>query len=401
MVRYCRLGDYFVSLQQVCLSADFFLHSEKVHSFDLHKLSAMTFLIQHLEYILRHHDCVVIPGIGALMCRCVPANFSREGDKLTIFPPSREVAFNSDLCRADGLLENSVARKCGISFEAARKMVAEEAASLKHQLYEFGTISLGKIGELVVNESKISFFPDDISQWDFRYYGLREVSLTPVNNALLQPGSAIEEAVAPANLPSADNLQANCYSADETAHCQRKSHIRPWVGIAAMLAVIISLALYFFRPAVTTTGTVEASMAPAHVETIKSKGVEANTIQKNITPSEDTVIPVVEKAETVVAIPHDDQVSANPSSASAGTSASTAAKVEKRFNTSDPYCIVVASFPNREQAMKYIAENSGLTLDILEKDDKYRVYSATGASYNEASIQKKSLGVSEAWICHR
>ncbi len=61
--------------------------------------------------------------------------------------------------------------------------------------------------------------------------------------------------------------------------------------------------------------------------------------------------------------------------------------------------MIVASFPEESQATRYIAENPGRVLGVLEQDGKYRVYAATGATYEEAAAQKS---ISDgAWICRR
>ncbi|MDE5978968.1 MAG: hypothetical protein K2G84_02900, partial [Muribaculaceae bacterium] len=75
----------------------------------------MNLVIDHLEYLLRRHDSVTVPGIGALMVRYRPARFDSR-NPLVLLPPSRELAFNGALTESDGILENSVARRSGVSF---------------------------------------------------------------------------------------------------------------------------------------------------------------------------------------------------------------------------------------------------------------------------------------------
>ena len=95
----------------------------------------MSLVIEHLEYLLLRHDCVTLPGIGAILVRYQAARFA-PADEYLMLPPSRQLAFNAALSESDGLLESSVSRKSGVSFEVARDMVADDIASLRAQLME-------------------------------------------------------------------------------------------------------------------------------------------------------------------------------------------------------------------------------------------------------------------------
>ncbi len=48
----------------------------------------MNSLSAYVEMLLRGHDCVVLPGLGALLCNYVPAHFDADNDTV-IHPPSR------------------------------------------------------------------------------------------------------------------------------------------------------------------------------------------------------------------------------------------------------------------------------------------------------------------------
>ena len=72
-----------------------------------------------------------------------------------------------------------------------------------------------------------------------------------------------------------------------------------------------------------------------------------------------------------------------------------------RFNADDSYCVIVASFATRSQAETYMAEHSGKQLGVIEKDSRFRVYAATGSSYEQANSQKKFIGNADAWVCRR
>ena len=373
----------------------------------------MNLVIDHLECLLRRYDCVTVPGIGALMVRYRPARFDSR-NPLVLLPPSREIAFNGALVESDGLLENSVARKNGISFEAASRIVKEETESLLEQLKKFGSIVLGRLGELIFSDhDTILFYPYKVSGWDFCQYGLRPIYLKNADSTLRTSYVGAEAGYEPATAQSAaysdDSLEEeNRSRKDET----RGRLARNLVGVAASLAVIVTLALFFLNPVKVENEPLKASIAPT--EAVGVSDERASEIGVVSSDDMDTANPGDAGMENdalseKVAVNHNDavmkttsEVIAKTEEGSAGHSSTvTASKASVRFNESDPYCVVIASFPTESQAMKYLSENHRKTLGVLHQDGKYRVYAATGASYEEAATQKSKAGESGAWICRR
>lgn len=84
----------------------------------------MNKLIPHIEYLLQSHDCVIIPGLGAVLAHGIPA-FYDESRGVWV-APRRAVAFNPELSRTDGLLAASVARRDSLNIESATTVVRNE-----------------------------------------------------------------------------------------------------------------------------------------------------------------------------------------------------------------------------------------------------------------------------------
>ena len=76
----------------------------------------MITICEHIEYLLRNHDCVIVPGWGAFIAQYQPASFTEDGQML---PPSRLIGFNASISHQDGLLASSVMRREKISYDAA------------------------------------------------------------------------------------------------------------------------------------------------------------------------------------------------------------------------------------------------------------------------------------------
>lgn len=374
----------------------------------------MNLVIDHLECLLRRYDCVTVPGIGALMVRYRPARFDSR-NPLVLLPPSREIAFNGALVESDGLLENSVARKNGISFEAASRIVKEETESLLEQLKKFGSIVLGRLGELIFSDHEtILFYPYKVSGWDFCQYGLRPIYLKNADSTLRTSYVGAEVGYETASAQRAtypdDSLieEDNSSRKDET----RGRLARNLVGVAASLAVIVTLALFFLNPVKVENEPLKASIAPTEAVGVSDeRASEIGVVSSDDTDAANPGDAGMENdaLSEKLAVNHDDavmkttsEVIAKTEEGSAGHSSTvTASKASVRFNESDPYCVVIASFPTESQAMKYLSENHRKTLGVLHQDGKYRVYAATGASYEEAATQKSKGGESGAWICRR
>lgn len=354
----------------------------------------MNILAEHIEYLLQRHDCVTLPGIGSFLVRYRPAHFDA-ADPMLLLPPSREVVFNGELRDSDGLLERSVGRRNGVSFEAARRLVAEEAESLFHQLREFSSLTIGRIGELSVTpHGTISFAPGVISDWDNYYYGLRPVSL-----------AAIAETAAQHTAPTATS-RMNVLSAPQTWQdeepVETRSRVgRALLGVAASLAVIITLALFFINPIKVSNEPVKASLAPSESVVQSSETVTPNSDEVPTADESEAAMSEMSASSAMSASSVASEIETPVEVTTFSTSVRASSEAAIHISDNDKYCVIIASFPEEEQARRYVAENSGRHLGVLNRDGKYRVYAATGATYAEAEAAKSRTGFSDAWICRR
>lgn len=388
--------------------------------------SAVNLIIDHLEYLLRRHDCVTVPGIGAIMVRQRAARFDSR-NPLVLLPPARELAFNGALVESDGILETSVARRCGISFEAAARMVKEEADSLLHQLRDFGALMLGHLGELTFTQHQtIVFTPSDASEWDFRYYGLRPLYLRNADSVVRasRAGSTDQMFADGGGVPDSPRVAEIAPWTDDDSEESNTANgglTRKIVGIAASLAVIVTLALFIINPIKIDNEPLKASMAPvggavvaveSATPTVDEARDPADEAAVSPADTEDSVdvLPVAEDVveETRMKIESDKSEPADMVNAAIRAEktadvpdAPVKTKAVARFSPSDPFCVIVASFPDESQAERYIAENQGKQLGILPQDGKYRVYAATGDTYEAAAAQKALAAAPGAWICRR
>ena len=380
--------------------ADFFDRSTGFINFAV--IKSMNILAEHIEFLLQRYDCVTLPGIGSFLVRYRPAHFDA-ADPMLLLPPSREVVFNGELCDSDGLLERSVGRRNGVSFEAARRLVAEEAESLFHQLREFSSLTIGRIAELSVTpHGTISFAPGVTSDWDNYYYGLRPISL-----------AAIAETAAQHAAPSATS-RMNVLSAPQTWRedepVEPRSRVgRALLGVAASLAVIVTLALFFINPIKVSNEPVKASLAPSESVIESSETVSLNSDEISPADESDAAMSSTSASSAMSASSVASEIETPVEVTTFSTSVRESSEAADRkpseaaihISDNDKFCVIIASFPEEGQARRYVAENPGRHLGVLNRDGKYRVYAATGATYAEAEAAKSRTGSSDAWICRR
>lgn len=149
----CRDSFFCVTLQCVKRphSPESTTHFNTQHT-DLQNISL------HIEYLLRTHDCVILPGVGAFLRTRRAALFDEEDRSIT--PPALQICFNSSIVVTDGLLANSVQRRNKISFEEASVIVSNAAEQCRNALANAGEVTIGKLGILTADlEGRISFHP--------------------------------------------------------------------------------------------------------------------------------------------------------------------------------------------------------------------------------------------------
>lgn len=114
----------------------------------------------HIEYLLRYHDCVILPGIGAFLRQEKPAQYRQEDGAL--IPGEREICFNRSITADDGLLTHSISRRARVGFEEARVMLSADIEAMREALSADGELALGRVGRLCLdNENNISFIAGD------------------------------------------------------------------------------------------------------------------------------------------------------------------------------------------------------------------------------------------------
>lgn len=325
----------------------------------------MSLIALHINYLLRHHDCVVMPGLGAFVASHQAAMI--DSARGIMLPPRRVVGFNADITHDDGLIASSISRQLQISYDRAAARVSDEINALKRQLDNDREIAFPKLGLMSKTDDGLMVFePFDTNVVSATTMALPSVKLTPLTTGTV---AATSHNAAGITIPLS----------------------RSWLKIAASVIVLLCLGAFLSTPVHLS----DAQLASLSTPTITLADENDDTVtdyETIATPRHVSLNIAIPSREDGVAI--------------ADTTSTTAAtEMECRLTDTDRYYLIVASLPTRALADKYIAETGSQHLGILEKDGKFRIYAATGQTTAEAMAPTRHSEFSErypkAWVCRR
>lgn len=324
-------------------------------------------LIRHIEYLVQRYDCVILPGLGAILSHCDSARWDAATSSWQA--PRRVMSFNSELNRSDGLLAGSVSRRRGISVEAAAASVNTAIAEMQRVLAETGSVSVGAVGKISRTSHGTLLFEPGVAEWlSPSMLWLPTVSVAARSHRAVASNVEVEQSVRRFNIGKA---------------------LRRTAAAIAIAAVIGGLgwSIKTYLPEV--SGEQQASVVP--------------------TPAREQVSSTVAEAEepgTLVLVinRHDEQEEAVQEPVVEEVAEEVPAQVvEPALNAEASYFLVVASLASQEEAQKFV-NNSTINLGILPAGPYYRVYAASGNTADEV-LKAKQGDIAErypdAWVCRR
>ncbi|MEO8067156.1 MAG: SPOR domain-containing protein [Flavobacteriales bacterium] len=190
--------------------------------------------------LLYDHDCVIVPRFGGLLVQYKGARID-EARKL-VHPPGKEVGFNKQLTRNDGLLTDAVAKRDGVRFEEAAASIALQVDAWQSALGQGRRVELPRIGTFWIDASEnLRFEPDPRSNFLKDAFGLRAVSAFPVARTFAPPA-----------LPGPTVRELKPAEIKESAPTRDRRAIL-WTASAAA-AVLFAVATWLLAPAATDNG---------------------------------------------------------------------------------------------------------------------------------------------------
>ena len=201
-------------------------------------------VIEHIEYLVTLHDCVVVPGWGAFIANYSASSYDAEAGMMS--RPRRSIGFNASVSHNDGLLAQSLVRREDINYNEAMKFIADSVTTFRQQLAMDCEVSMGRLGYFRRNEGRfIEFVPFYHSDGTDQFFGLNDMEIKDVTT--LEQDVALADETAAAIVPKERNL-----------------FIRKATRIAASVAVLIGLGVVLTTPMIVNRDHQNlASMAPA------------------------------------------------------------------------------------------------------------------------------------------
>lgn len=180
--------------------------------------------------LLHQHDCVIVPQFGGFVARYKNATIHPVQHLFS--PPSKIVAFNSELTTNDGLLANYISQKLLLSYSDSCKLINDFVTLCKAQLEANQRIQIEKIGSLFFDpEKNLQFIPADNENFLIDSFGL-----STVQSPAIQRDRPFE-------------IFSNRDAAVQPAP-KRTNHSKLILKIAAYTGVAALIAFAYFNPAI-------------------------------------------------------------------------------------------------------------------------------------------------------
>jgi nucleoid DNA-binding protein len=147
----------------------------------------------YISDLLYRYECVILPGFGAFLTQKESAYLD---ENLQVFnPPKKQVSFNAQLKKNDGLLANYIADSEGISYPASVYKIHEFVDELNLRLEKEGQIALDNLGNFTLSaDDVLQFEPLEQINYLTEAFGLDNVSASKVSRiAYKKQVEALEE----------------------------------------------------------------------------------------------------------------------------------------------------------------------------------------------------------------
>ncbi|HNR49341.1 MAG TPA: SPOR domain-containing protein [Bacteroidia bacterium] len=182
----------------------------------------------YINDLLHYHDCVIVPDFGGFVTRYQSAAIHPVQHLFT--PPSKSVAFNSELTTNDGLLANYICSRLLLTYPDACKIINDFVMTCKTQLDNNQRLVIDNVGELFYDvEKNLQFTPKGQQNFLLDSFGL-----APVQSPAIQREKSFD---------IFDNQDASVVPAEK-----HKNYLKPLLRITAVTGIAALVAFAYFNP---------------------------------------------------------------------------------------------------------------------------------------------------------
>jgi len=139
----------------------------------------------YISDLLYRYECVILPGFGAFLSQKVSAEFNEK--QQNFYPPKKQLSFNSQLKKNDGLLANYIAEVENLGYKKAVYKIEEYVQQLQLQLEKDKNFTIKNIGTFDVSiEGKLQFEPLTATNFLADSFGLSSIPALSVSREELK-----------------------------------------------------------------------------------------------------------------------------------------------------------------------------------------------------------------------
>ena len=315
-------------------------------------------LVKNITRLIAHHNCVILPGVGAFLAHKVPACYNA-AEKI-FMPPHRSLGFNPQVVVDDALLLSEYMNSGKLSYEEAATALSKDIDTLRSNLSATGVVCFGELGTFTMDiEGKIYFAPNENGIDDPYNYGFEPLAIAPLSE-----------------LKKKDIVI-------------KRSNVKKYISAVAAVIILAFVLVPFGKKIYNSDNqmSVAGFVSTENVSKPAAKTVETVTVVAQevydceIAPVAETVTPAINTIEVTVAEP---AVSEMPAS-------------------NEKHSIIVASTPNAKNAQLAITELSRkmkADYTVVEGDRRHRIAIETYDNADDANLalERIQLTFPDAWI---
>ncbi len=323
-------------------------------------------ITNHIKILLSEYECVIVPDFGAFISNYKSPEIS-EG-RSTI--PSKDILFNSNLTRNDGLLINAIVETDKCSYEEAKNIIISDVKEITSALEKGECFSFEGIGIMALDEAGfIQFTAAENNTCLLDAYGLPAIHLEKISKE--------------------NTVQATSSSKVKEKKETNRRTLIPTIAAAAVVAIVVLINTPTLTDkALVDRASISFDVAPINKITLKD--------EVSVTPKADEVTP---------SLPLDRSTPVD--SAKTQEIAKTEEKHAPSVLPEKTYHIIIASLLTQELADEYVNNIKKLydynSIKIVSGNDRYRVSVAQYYNQEEATsfvetLRTQDSRFDDAWI---
>jgi hypothetical protein len=346
-----------------------------------------TELDKYISELLFDYDCVIVPQLGGFVTNYKPAHFEKD----IAHPPSKELRFNKNLTKNDGLLSQSISYSEGVSIQDADAILHDTVERYLSTLKESGRIELNKVGVLFIDENRqLRFKPDTTVNYLRQSFGFESFAMPAevVAQTPVVEEKEVEKEIEPPVIPIA-----------EPSSYRRGIY---WVAAATLLP-FIGMSIYL---GMTTDFKSPTQITPAELIPLRNSA-SPKYAARDITMSIDELADETNYPENTLVFPFDFE-SNKVDSLGVWINMSDIPEetvLKKSFTSKGLYHIIGGCFGEKQNADKFVGrlQARGYNANILDlHKGLYRVkiesFGEYDAALNELKSTRDSGTFPNAWL---